>query len=319
MGSSVEVRCFVGIDVSKHRWDVHLLPSGRSQGFASDAAGLQSLLKELDGLRPCDIVLEATGGLERSLAAELVGAGHSTAVVNPRQIRDFARAMGRLAKTDRIDAEVLALFAEKVRPRPRQPISEQQVELDALVTRRRQLVEMQTMERNRRSQATSFKTKNSIETVLQSLKSQIKTIEKEIVQLIESDDDWKGKSELLQSVPGVGATSSATLLAEVPELGQLNRQEIAALVGLAPFNRDSGAMRGTRAIRGGRASVRQSLYMAALCACRCNALIKAFYQRLLQAGKPKKVALVACMRKLLVILNTMIRDQQPWRTAAPIA
>lgn len=303
---------FVGIDVSQSTWDVHLRPQGRSFSVPADHDGATLLRQQLVALGPCLVVLEATGGLERGLAAELIDAGLSVAVVNPRQVRDFARALGRLAKTDRIDAETLALFAEKVQPRPTQKCPEKQAEIDALVTRRRQLVALRSMERTRQHQATAKAARRSIDKLLKVLDQQIAALDKAIGQLLESDDDWRTRCELLQSVPGVGATTSATLVAELPELGRLNRQEIAALAGLAPFNHDSGRFRGQRRIRGGRSAVRSILYMAALAARRCNPILQRFAQRLEQAGKPFKVVITACMRKLLTMLNTIVRNGTPW-------
>jgi transposase len=303
---------FVGIDVSQSRWDVHLRPQGRSFSVPADHDEATLLGQQLVTLGPCLVVLEATGGLERGLAAELIDAGLFVAVVNPRQVRDFARALGRLAKTDRIDAETLALFAEKVQPRPTQKCPEKQAEIDALVTRRRQLVELRSMERTRQHQATAKAARRSIDKLLKVLDQQIAALDKAIGQLLESDDDWRTRCELLQSVPGVGATTSATLVAELPELGRLNRQEIAALAGLAPFNHDSGRFRGQRRIRGGRSAVRSTLYMAALAARRCNPILQRFAQRLEHAGKPFKVVITACMRKLLTMLNTIVRNGTPW-------
>jgi transposase len=303
---------FVGIDVSQSTWDVHLRPQGRSLSVPADRDGAGVLREQLVALGPCLVVLEATGGLERGLVAELLDAGLSVAVVNPRQVRDFARALGRLAKTDRIDAETLALFAEKVQPRPSQKCPEKQGEIDAMVTRRRQLVELRSMERTRQHQVTNKTARRSIDKLLKVLDQQIAALDKAIGQLLESDDDWRTRCELLQSVPGVGTTTSATLVAELPELGRLNRQEIAALAGLAPFNHDSGRFRGQRRIRGGRSAVRTTLYMAALAARRCNPILPRFAERLEQAGKPFKVVITACMRKLLTMLNTIVRNGTPW-------
>ena len=257
-------------------------------------------------------MLEATGGLERQLVAELIDAGWTVAVVNPRQVRDFAKALGRLAKTDGIDAETLALFAQRVQPRPTQKTPEKQQELDALVTRRRQLVSLRSMEKMRRPQAVHKAASRSIDKVLKVLDQQIAALDKAIARLIEADDDWRAKRDLIESVPGVGPTTSATLVAELPELGRLNRQEIASLAGLAPFNHDSGKFRGQRRIRGGRGALRATLYMAALTAKRCNEKLRSFAERLHRAGKPFKVVITACMRKLLTILNTLVRNGKPW-------
>lgn len=268
----------------------------------------------------CLIVVEATGGLERPLVAELLEAGVTTAVVNPRQVRDFAKAQGRLAKTDRIDAETLALFAERVQPRPSQKTPERQSQLDALVTRRRQLVALRAVERTRQRQTVERTAKRSIDKTVKFLDGQIAALDKAISRLIDADEDWRAKRNLIQSVPGVGPTTSATLMAELPELGRLNRRQIATLAGVAPLNHDSGKLRGRRAIRGGRGDVRTALYMAAFSARRFNPKIRAFADRLERAGKPFKVVLTACMRKLLTILNAMVRQGAPWQlTSKPIA
>jgi transposase len=305
---------FVGIDVAKRAFDVAILPEERQLSLAYDDPGLGQLLELLAPLGSCSVAIEATGGLERRLLGELTAAGHRVAVVNPRQARDFARSRGKLAKTDRIDALVLARFAEQVGPRRTLPASEKQVELASLVTRRRQLKQMAVAERNRRESAVTKKACRSIDQVLQLFRKQIAHIDADIAQLIESDDEWRGQIERLQSVPGVGAATSATLIAELPELGRLNRREISALVGLAPYNRDSGRFRGRRSIWGGRASIRNILYMAALTARRCNPIVRDFADRLTQAGKPFKVVLVACMRKLLTILNAIAKTKQTWST-----
>lgn len=308
---------FIGIDVSQSTWDVHRLPDNTAFTIRVDDGAVQRLLAQLGPPSDALIVLEATGGMERRLVAELIDAGWTVAVVNPRQVRDFAKALGQLAKTDKIDAEILALFAERVQPRPTPRTPEKQQELDALVTRRRQLVGLRSMEQARRWQAANKMAVRSIEKMLQVLNKQIADLDRAITKLIESDDDWRNKRDLLQSVPGVGPATSATLVAECHELGKLNRQEIAALVGVAPFNRDSGQSRGQRRIRGGRSSVRTALYMAALVGVRRNDKLKAFFLRLKQQGKPFKVALTACMRKLLTILNTLVRTGQTWQAASP--
>jgi transposase len=260
----------------------------------------------------CLIVVEATGGYQRRVVAELVAAGHRVAVVNPRQVRDFARGLGILAKTDRLDALVIARFGQHVRPRTIAQRPEKQEELAQLVVRRRQLVDLRTAEKNRRETVVSPSVKKSIQQVLDLLNKQIDRIDKQLLALVDSDDEWRHKAGIVSSVPGVGPVTSASLLAELPELGRLNRQQISALVGLAPFNRDSGRFQGKRSIWGGRASVRSVLYMAALTARRCNPVLRAFADRLEHAGKPFKVVLTACMRKLLVILNTMIRSNTHW-------
>ncbi len=309
----VTPQIFIGIDVSKSSWDVHLLPEGRSFTIRVDEGAAERLREKLGSPAASLVVLEATGGLERRLVAELIDAGWSVAVVNPRQVRDFAKALGRLAKTDGIDAETLAIFAQRVQPRPTQKTPEKQQELDALVTRRRQLVSLRSMEKMRRPQAVHKTASRSIDKVLKVLDGQIAALDKAITRLIEADDDWRAKRDLIESVPGVGPTTSATLVAELPELGRLNRQEIASLAGLAPFNHDSGQFRGQRRIRGGRGALRSALYMAALTANRCNERMKAFAERLYRSGKPFKVVITACMRKLLTILNTLVRTGTSWR------
>lgn len=303
---------FVGIDVSQTSWDVHLLPEGRSFSIRVDDGAPERLLKQLGSPEKALVVVEATGGVERQLVAALLDAGWTVAVVNPRQVRDFAKALGRLAKTDHIDAETLAIFAQRVQPRPTQKTPEKQQELESLVVRRRQLVSLRSMEKMRRPQAVHKTTAHSIDKVLKVLDQQIAALDKAIARLIEADDDWRAKRDLIESVQGVGATTSATLVADLPELGRLNRQEIASLAGLAPFNHDSGKFRGQRHIRGGRAPLRTTLYMAALTAMRCNDKLRAFAERLHKAGKPFKVVITACMRKLLTILNTLVCTGTAW-------
>jgi transposase len=304
---------FVGVDVSKSKFDVMILPEGTHLTCTYDSEGIERFLAQLPK-HDCVVVLEATGGYERRLAAELIDAGHQTAIANPRQVRDFARGIGVLAKNDRIDARVLATYAQHVQLRLLEKRSEKQQELTALVVRRRQLLTLQIAESNRLQQTTIKLAAKSIRHVLDLLRKELKKLDAEIARLIEADDDWRNKAELLQSVPGVGPGTSASLVAELPELGKLNRQQIASLVGLAPFSRDSGQFRGQRAIWGGRGSVRTALYMAAFNAKRCNPVIRAFAARLQQAGKRSKVILTACMRKLLVILNTMVRNQTTWKS-----
>lgn len=308
-----ETMFVLGVDVSKGSLDCHLLPTAESFSVENTDRGRAQLLARLADKPQTRVVLEATGAYERPLVADLAAAKIGVSVVNARCVRDFAKALGVLAKTDRIDAAVIARFGQQVKPPPTVVASAKHEELQQLVARRRQLLEMQTVEINHREHASAKAARQSIDQVLQHLKGQIDALEKAIAKLVQSDDEWRGKSELLQSTPGVGPVTAATLVADLPELGSLNRQEIAALVGLAPFNHDSGAFRGTRSIRGGRGDVRNVLYMAALSALRCNAAIKAFYIRLKAAGKASKVALTACMRKLLVALNTMLKTQTPWR------
>ena len=304
---------WIGIDVAKATLDLHFLPTGQAHSLANNPTGHRQLRKLLPAPEACHIVLEATGGYERLLVADLLDAGYHVAVVNPRRVRDFAKALGLIAKTDRLDARVLAQFAEKVQPAPAQKTPEKQAEIQQLVARRRQLIELRTMESNRLEVTSSKAAGKSIHTVLKILARQIDAIEVAIAKLVESDDDWRQKTQLVQSVPGLGGVTATTLVAELPELGKLNRQQISALVGLAPYNRDSGKHQGKRSIGGGRKSVRSVLYMAALAAKRCNPLIKAFAHRLAQHGKPFKVVLTACMRKLLVIVNAILKSNQAWK------
>lgn len=304
--------CVIGIDVSKARLDVADRPDSRIQQFDNDASGHQQLLKTLPEPETCLVVLEATGRYEKSVVMELVNAGHLVSVVNPRQVRDFAKSLGILAKTDKIDARVIARFGELVRPRTVAQTHEKQDELDQLTTRRRQLVAARTAEMNRQSMTTSKVVCESVQQHVDHLNKDISRIDAEITRLVKSDDEWNGKAKLLQSTPGVGEVTASTLIAELPELGHLNRQKISALVGIAPFNRDSGQFRGSRTIFGGRRAVRSVLYMAALTARRHNPVIRAFADRLEAQGKRPKVIIVACMRKLLVILNTMVKTNTHW-------
>ena len=307
---------YVGIDVAKEMLDVALRPTGERWRVEHDAAGLEQLLARLQAPAPALIVLEATGGLELELVAALAAAALPVVVVNPRQTRDFARATGTLAKTDALDAAVLAHFAEAVRP-PQRPLSDAQTQtLRQLLTRRRQLVVMRVAEGQRLTRAGAA-VRPGIEAHIAWLEQQLSALEAELRQALQQSPVWRERDALLRSVPGVGEQLSLTLLAELPELGRLDRRQAAALVGVAPFNRDSGRLRGRRTIWGGRARVRAVLYMGALSASRHNPLIRAFYQRLLAAGKPKKVALTACMRKLLVILNAMLKHHTPWRDLSP--
>jgi len=307
---------FVGIDVSSRQLDVGVLPGGELEEFANDSRGIKRLVKFLKGRNVELIVMEATGGYEIDAAVALHEAGLPIVVVNPRQPRDFAKAVGILAKTDEIDALVLARFARDVRPEERSFPSEKERFLRELLTRRRQLVGMKNAESNRLQQARSKDVKETVQAILDVIKEQLHAVEEEISQAMETCSTYHDKDRILQSVPGIGPVVSRSLLIDLPELGRLNRREIAALVGVAPINRDSGQFRGRRTTWGGRANVRSALYMAALVATRWNSTIKAFYQRLRNAGKPAKVALTACMRKLLVILNTMIANNTPWRQTA---
>ncbi|HEV2969639.1 MAG TPA: IS110 family transposase [Pirellulales bacterium] len=304
----------VGIDVSKAALDVALSPQAKPFRVDNDREGIQKLLAKLPEPGTCVITLEGSGGYERLVIAELLDRGHRLAMVNPRQVRDFARGMGILAKTDALDAAVLARFGEVTQPRWLEKPAGPQAELQQLVERRRQLIELRTAETNRLYQASSKIAKRSIQAVLKLLEKQIETLETEIANLVDKHEDWKQKAEILTSVPGVGPITAMSLLADLPELGQLSREAITSLVGLAPFNHDSGKLKGQRAIWGGRADVRTTLYMAALSAVRCNDTLKIFYKRLCNAGKPFKKAITACMRKLLVILNTMVKTNSTWNS-----
>lgn len=311
-GSPRSFANFVGIDIAKDKFDVAVLPSGDSVTLTYNDQGLRQLVERLRPLLPCLIVVEGTGGLEQRLVLELQDAGFAVAVVNPRQVRDYARGIGYLAKTDRIDARVLARFAQEVLPHAHEKKPEKLRELEQLIARRRQLLEIRTAENQRRERTTSAPARKSIDKVLRCLAKELKDIEAAIMRILQADDRYRHQCQIVQSTPGVGQVTSATLVAELPELGQLNRQEISALVGLAPYNYDSGQQQGRRSITGGRASVRQVLYMAALAARRCNPVIKRFAERLQKAGKAFKVVMTACMRKLLTILNTMLKRNTLW-------
>jgi transposase len=306
---------YVGIDVAKDRLDVVVRPTGEYLRLGNDERGLRALGKRMRKEGSLElVVLEATGGLEQSAAAALALAGVPVAIVNPRQVRDFAKAVGRLAKTDRIDAAVLAHFAEAVRPEPRPLADEKARALSGVVLRRRQILAMITAEGNRARTATG-PVRRRIEAHLRWLGKELDRVNAELGRELRESPIWREKDDLLRSVPGVGPTLSATLLAELPELGSLDRRRLAALVGVAPLNRDSGTLRGIRTTWGGRSGVRSTLYMAALCATRHNPVIREFYGRLVAVGKPKKVALTACVRKLLSVLNAMLRHRTPWRCA----
>ena len=310
---------FVGIDVAKARLDVACRP-GERFGQANDAPGIAAVVDRLRALHPAGIALEATGGLESPLVAALAAAGLTVAVVNPRQVRDFAKGTGRRAKTDAIDAAALAHFAEVVRPRAR-PVPEADARrFEDLLARRRQLLEMRTAEQNRLGAAAAAHAAAAVRADLEAhvayLTQRLAEIDGELSRAIRDSPAWAAKDELLRGVPGVGDVTARTLLAELPELGTVDAKRIAALAGLAPLNRDSGTLKGRRCIGGGRAPVRTALYMAALSGVVYNPLLKAFYRRLLAAGKAKKVALIAAARKLLTILNAMVRDRKPW---APVA
>jgi transposase len=306
-------RTFVGIDIAKDQVDVHVRPTDERFQLSRNDARLAGLVARLQPLGPNLVVLEATGGYEIPVAAVLASAGVPVAVVNPRQIRDFARATGQLAKTDALDARLLALFAEVVQPAARPLPTAAAQALGDLVTRRRQLVDMLGAERNRHQQARDLRLQRRIATHIRWLTKALAEIEADLDTLIRSSPIWRERDNLLHSVPGIGDITAYTLIADLPELGHLDRRKIAALVGVAPFNRESGHWRGRRTIAGGRPAVRSVLYMATLTAVRFNPAIAHFYQRLTAAGRPKKVALTAAMRKLLTILNAMLRDQRPWQ------
>ena len=303
---------FVGIDVSKDRLDVATLPSGEVCSFEHNEAGLETLTQKLKELQPESVIVEATGGLERTLVAVLAAASVPVIVVNPRQVRDFAKATGQLAKTDSIDAMILALFGQRVRPELRELPDEETQALEALLVRRRQIIDMLVAENNRLRLASSTVAKD-LKAHIRFLDKRLAGVEDEIDAAIKNSPVWRAKEKLLRSVPGVGPVLSRTLLGELPELGKLTNNQISKLVGVAPLNRDSGRYRGTRKIWGGRASVRNVLYMATFSATRWNPVIRAYYEQLTGRGKPHKVALVACMRKLLITLNSMARSGQHWR------
>ena len=302
---------YIGIDVSAKQLDVAIRPTGEVSQYTNDAKGIASIRDQIVPLEPRGVVLEATGGFEMLVASELELAGLPVSLVNPRQVRSFARATGRLAKTDAIDAQVLAHFAEAVKPAVRPLPDEETRELRALVDRRRQLSEMVTSENNRLRRA-SRRVRPLIQEHIRWLEQQTKDLDKDIKELIRSSPVWRAHEDLLRSVPGVGPVLSSMLLTHLPELGSLNRGQVAALVGVAPMNRDSGTSRGKRSVSGGRTAIRSALYMAALSATKHNPVITAFYHRLRAAGKPAKVALTACMRKLLIILNSMLKHRTRW-------
>jgi transposase len=302
---------FVGIDVAGGSLEIATRPTGERWRVGNDNESIGALVTRLRGLRPVLIVLEATGGLEMAVLAALGSAGLPVVAVNPRQVRDFAKAVGKLAKTDALDAHVLAHFAEAVRPAVRPLPDAATQELSALVTRRRQLVEMLTAEENRRKTAPRA-VRADIQEHIAWLRKRLHGVDRELSQAIRESSLWREQEDLLRSVPGIGPVVSATLLADLPELGTLGRKQIAALVGLAPLNRDSGTLRGKRTVWGGRASVRAALYMGALVGSRCNPVLRAVYTRLVAAGKTKKVALTACTHKLLTILNAMLKHRTTW-------
>jgi transposase len=308
---------YVGIDVSKDRLDVAVLGERQEKQVDNTVQGIAQLVAWMQELQPELIVVEATGGYQRAVVEALFWAGLAVAVVNPARVRQFARACGLLAKTDKLDAQVLAVFGQKVQPRRYESKSEAGKQLSALLVRRRQLDEMLRAEQNR-LRTISQSLKGSMERILACLKEEKKILDTQIQQFVAEQEAWQEQQEILSTAPGVGNVTTATLLAELPELGKMDRKKIAALVGVAPMNSDSGKKRGYRKTKGGRGDVRSVLYMATLVATRYNPLIRAHYQQLLKRGKLKKVALTACMRKFLTILNAMLRDRQPFRCASQV-
>lgn len=315
--TSMEEVEYVGVDVSKARLDIAVEPSGACWSVPNDEAGVSGLIARLNQMATGRVVVEATGGQERLLVESLSDAGLPVALVNPKQVRHFARGLGRRAKTDRIDALVLARFGQVTQPILYVRLSDQQEELAALVERRQQLVDTLTAEKNRLATARPA-ARESLEAHIRWLEQESDSLRQRIEALLHQTSDLENKSEILQSTPGVGLITTATFLAALPELGRLNRKQAAALVGVAPFSHDSGSSHGARYCSGGRASVRTALYMATLSAVRCNPLIRDFYNHLKNKGKPSKVALVACMRKLLTILNAMIRDNKRWTSQVAV-
>lgn len=311
------VESFVGIDVSKNTLDLRIEPAGEAMHVAYDDQGIAQVCRRLVEALPTLIVMEATGGLETQLAGELAAKGLPVAVINPRQARDFAKATGQLAKTDKVDAAMLCAFARAIRPAIRPLKSADARELDDLVNRRHQLVEIRVQETLRLATASAKALQKSLKTHIAWLDKRITKLDHDLKDRLQTSDAWKVKDDLLRGIPGVGDVTSMTMLAKCPELGQLNRREIAKLVGVAPLADDSGKHRGKRFIWGGRADVRAVLYMATVAAMRCNPAIKPFAQRLKMAGKPAKLVIAACMRKLLTIMNTMIKTNSPWTPPTP--
>ena len=312
MQTTTNTSIFVGIDVSKKSLDLAVRPTGQQWHLNNTAIAISDLVGQLQALHPTRIVIEATGGHETAAAVALLAAGLPVAVVNPRQVRDFARSLGKLAKTDQIDAAILAHFGDAIRPDVRELPDEQTQQLQAILVRRRQLIEMLVAEKNRLPLApTSVQPR--IEAHMTWIEDELDELDGDLKNRLQASPAWHAKDDLLRSVKGIGVVTATTFLAELPELGTLNRKQIAALVGVAPFNCDSGKMHGKRAIWGGRACVRNALYMATLSASRHNPIIRAYYQHLLAAGKLKKVALIACMRKLLTIVNAMLRSGKAWQ------
>ena len=307
-------KLYVGIDVSKDRLDGHILPNGEAFAVARDGEGLENLCRRFQGLALALIAVEATGGFETVVVAALAAAGLPVVVVNPAQVRAYARAIGARAKTDPIDALVIARFVEATKPEIRPFPDEDTRQLADLVARRRQIIAMIVAEKQREKRA-SVAMQRSIGRLVKALEKELASVNQDIDGAVRGSPAWREKEDLLASVPGVGDVTARTLLAELPELGSLTRREVASLAGLAPYTRQSGQWRGKSFIEGGRASIRSALYMAAVSASRCNAALQPFYQRLVAAGKPKKLALIAVARKLLTILNAMLRDKKPWQNA----
>jgi transposase len=307
-------KTWIGIDVCQDRLDIYVLPQGLTLQQPNSEAGVQALIEQLPPTSSSLVVVESTGGLERTVVSGLQGASIPVAVVNPRKVKGFAIALGK-AKTDQLDAQVLARFAKSVELKPQPKVTPHAQQLSELVRRRQQLVEMQVAEKNRLSRATEV-VQNDLKDHIQQLQQRIEMLNEQIQSLAQQQEDWQRKDAILQSVKGIGKVTASLCLAELPELGTLSEKQIARLVGVAPMNHDSGKRQGKRMIAGGRTSVRCGLYMATLVGIRHNPVIRAFYERLLKTGKVKKVALVACMRKLLVILNAMIRDNKTWQAPA---
>ena len=305
-------KTFVGIDVAENHLDVHIIPENTYFQVTNDSEGHQELVKRICNLKPAIIAMEGTGGLEKKIAVSLAQAKLPVAVVNPRQVRDYAKALGILAKTDGIDAKVIAEFAQAVKLEPRFIPDNKHLELNELLARRRQIIKIINAEKNRSHRVYSKKVSNSHKSLIEVLSKQLISIDLQIDRLIESSPVWRAKDNLLQSFKGVGPTVARTLISGLPELGHLNRREIVSLVGVAPFNNDSGKHLGKRYIRGGRSNVRRSLYMAAIVAIQWNPAIRSFYNRLIDNGKKKKVAITACMRKILIILNVMMKSKTCW-------
>ena len=306
---------FVGIDVSKDRLDVHVRPSEQAFVVTRDGKGLHELVERLRGVEPSLIAVEATGGFETVVAAAIAGAQLPLAVVNPAQVRHFAQAVGKRAKTDPIDAAVIARFAEAVKPEPRALPDEAARLLAELVSRRTQIIEMLVAERQREKRASAERVRKSLTRLIRTLEKELPEVDRDIDTMVRGSPVWRAKEDLLVTFPGVAQAITRSVLADLPELGRLTRREIASLVGVAPFTRQSGKWKGKSMIGGGRPAVRSALYMAALSAIRCNPVMREFYQRLLARGKPKMVALIAVARKVLTVLNAMIRDNRPWQTA----